>query len=149
MKLLLNCEECHKTCCFIKFNLGDVILQSRYFISWYYLAIHRYYTISSSIKSVSEALNNERLWGWSKLQIKFNLFSSPIIVWSNTSSSTSSSITKYGKITINYLLLWVSCQRKCSSSGKCFFLCHGFTNKLSLNQLNFFLQWEYLITCCH
>ena len=49
MKLLSNCAVCHKPCCFIKFNLGDVIPQSRYFISRYYLAIHRYYTISSSI----------------------------------------------------------------------------------------------------
>ena len=32
------------------------------------------------------------------------------------------------------------------ASGKRFSLNDGFKNKLSLNQLNFFLQWEYLIT---
>ena len=34
------------------------------------------------------------------------------------------------------------------SSGKWFFLCDDFANKLSLNQLKFFLQGEYLITLC-
>ena len=49
MKIFLAFWVQIKPCCFIKLNLGDVILQSRYFISRYYLAIHRHYTISSSV----------------------------------------------------------------------------------------------------